>query len=351
VSRRRKAIQLLAAANVRGFVKSLAGNWKNIIWWRNELLPLVIAVLYLRNNGAYVLAEPWNNLIILDACRYDVFQEAVASEKTKGKLEYRISRGSDTESFMIYNFDHGVGKDVVYISANPHSEILKGRVHKVVSVWQTDWDEEYQTVLPEALCRRAHQASKDYPNNRLIVHFIQPHFPYIGYKHLNISKVDGNTILTSLANEGKNAEDRPSPKSDTFLTYSALKVYAAARLSTGEHFKAYKENLRRAMTCVAKLVTELPGRTIITADHGEAFGEYIHPLIPIRAYGHFHNMRNEVLTKVPWLIVDGPKKVEHLMRSDMNSSSNFKNKKEENDTFSSADEEMLRKRLKELGYD
>ena len=44
---------------------------------------------------------------------------------------------------------------------------------------------------------------------------------------------------------------------------------------------------------VERLKEQLPGRVILTADHGEAFGEY-------RLYGHGAGLRIEGLVKAPW---------------------------------------------------
>ena len=52
-----------------------------------------------------------------------------------------------------------------------------------------------------------------------------------------------------------------------------------------------------------KLAKELKGKTIISADHGEAFGEKLIPLLPFKVYGHPGFTRIPILTKVPWFIV------------------------------------------------
>jgi hypothetical protein len=42
-----------------------------------------------------IFNEEWDNLIILDACKYDYF-EKLLKKRMKEKLEYRISQGSNT---------------------------------------------------------------------------------------------------------------------------------------------------------------------------------------------------------------------------------------------------------------
>ena len=43
---------------------------------------------------------------------------------------------------------------------------------------------------------------------------------------------------------------------------------------------------------------------MITADHGELFGEWVGPL-PAPIYGHTPQLRAEPLIKIPWFVVDG----------------------------------------------
>jgi hypothetical protein len=52
----------------------------------------------------------------------------------------------------------------------------------------------------------------------------------------------------------------------------------------------------------------LPGRTIVTADHGEAIGDYLHPLIPIKIFGHNQNIKISALVNVPWLVIEADEK-------------------------------------------
>ena len=60
--------------------------------------------------------------------------------------------------------------------------------------------------------------------------------------------------------------------------------------------------MKLAMIYMEKLLNFLPGKIVITADHGEAFGEFIHPIIPIRVYRHAFGIRISALTRFPWFI-------------------------------------------------
>ena len=64
-----------------------------------------------------ILTGNWKNLIILDACRYDYFQD-IYDDYLEGNLEKRISRGSSTTEWLYKTFDNYL--DAVYFSANPY---------------------------------------------------------------------------------------------------------------------------------------------------------------------------------------------------------------------------------------
>ena len=259
-------------------------------------------MLFGRNNGFYILKESWDNLIILDACRYDVFEEEFKERSMKGKLEYRISRGAHTTTFLLENFNNGKFDDIVYITANPFvDKLLKGKFYKIISVWKYGWDPKYQTVLPKTMYEYTLYALERYPNKRLIIHFIQPHYPYIGFPF-----TDGS--FERLRNSAlNNTSFKVSRKyKDTMFSIYAMDIYAM--IDKDILLKAYKRNLEIALPYVEKLIEILPGRTVVTADHGEAFGEIIHPLIPIRVYGHPWKIKIPVLIKVPWLIIEPEEK-------------------------------------------
>jgi len=65
--------------------------------------------------GTYIFDENWDNLIILDACRYDSFSKY---NEYDGELQYRISRGSSTKEFLRGNFQGPNHYDTVYCSGN-----------------------------------------------------------------------------------------------------------------------------------------------------------------------------------------------------------------------------------------
>lgn len=274
-----------------------------------------------RNNSVYgtaVLDEAWDNLILLDACRYDVFE----SENTlPGRLHKRTSKASSTVGFLEHNFDGKQAHDTVYVTANPQLSRNSGDIdadfHSVIDVWETDWDEGAGSVMPETMAKRALEANEEFPDKRLILHFLQPHFPFIG------------DLGRSQFGSG-------------FGTGFWTKVKEGDVSVSGEQLRAaYRENLRVALPSVETLLEELPGRTVVTADHGQAFGERSFPL-PIREYGHPRETFMPCLTDVPWLMYDSDE--EKRVTADPPVERNDRPDRERPDS------DEVESRLKQLGY-
>jgi hypothetical protein len=279
-------------------------NWKNPIWWRDvALAKLVLPIMEMRNSGSYILDQSWNSMIILDACRYDVFEKSIRESTIQGSLSRWTSIATDTGEFLIRNFVGRNCYDVVYVSANPFADkIIKKSVYKLIPVWRTHWNEEEDTVLPESMYECTIKAAKEYPNKRIISHFIQPHYPYIGHKKLNVSKFESA--------KPEEEQIKGGGYTDTsFFTTSAKLIYAKAMQDKYDHLEAYTDNLQQALPYVERLVNLLPGRTVITADHGEAFGEKISRFVPIKVYGHMPGMRIRALTEVPWFVIEPEQKL------------------------------------------
>lgn len=226
-------------------------------------------------DGIDIMEQDWDNLIILDACRYDVFSEV---NPFRGNLRSVISRGSDTSIFFQRNFAGGCFPSTVYVCANPVPSQMSARFFDVVRLWEQGWNDEYHTVLPETVVDETIAAFERHSDKRIISHFMQPHYPWIGPQGREFHVEFGYTSLREKENiwvkmrRGDIPEDRV--------------------------WEVYKENLEVVLESVKTLVEELPGKTVVTSDHGNAFGE-------MSVYGHPERAYIEPLIKVPWLELDG----------------------------------------------
>lgn len=243
-------------------------------------------------HGISVCEEDWDTLVILDACRYDLFEEVM---DLPGQLQKRESRGASTTEFLKANFAGATLLDSVYVTANPqlyrHETIVGSpRFHDVINVWREEgWDETHGTVLPETVTEYALDAAEEYPNKRLIVHYMQPHYPFIGSE--------------AEFNEQTKLGDRGHPENIWNRLY-----LGDLSLSRSEIWRLYTANLEHAKPHVETLLQEINGRTVVTADHGNMLGERSFP-IPIREWGHPHGQYLSPLVTVPWLVYEnGPRR-------------------------------------------
>ncbi|MFW9828928.1 MAG: hypothetical protein ACFFEY_15165 [Candidatus Thorarchaeota archaeon] len=212
-------------------------NWKNPYFARNAILYKLISFIYRKNNGFFLFSEKWDNLIILDACRYDTFEEQFKKNDMEGNLDKKISRGCHTISFLLENFKKSKYEDIVYITANPHVDLLiKDKFFKVISVWKDGWSEKEHTVLPETIYEYTLDAIAKFPEKKKIIHFMQPHFPYIGFK----LKEDSSEIFRNAVIKGKDVKLKKN-YSDKLFSWFSLDLYAMIKRK--DHFKLYKKNL------------------------------------------------------------------------------------------------------------
>lgn len=276
-------------------------NWRNPFYVRNSILYKLIRLLNRENNGINIFEEEWDNLIILDACRYDIFNIFKDNTSNNALLKKKISRGSHTIGFLKENFLQESYDGIVYITANPHVDLLiKDKMYKVISVWKEGWNDKEKTVLPETIYQFTKAALKKYPNKKLIIHFMQPHYPYIGHR---TDKTFGN-FKTSILNK-KSKIELKHQNTDTINKWYAQKVNST--LDERKLRKLYIRNFQLVLNYVNKLIEILPGKIVVTADHGEALGEKLKKWIPIKFYGHKEDLRIKQLIEIPWLEIKNDK--------------------------------------------
>jgi len=233
-----------------------------------------------------IFIEDWDNLILLDACRYDILNDYEFNDAT---FEWRWSGGSSSVSFLEYNVADKQLNDVVWVTANPWVSEYRSNIFRVTDVWQTGWDEEQQTVPPRVVVSEAIQMAEKYPEKRLVIHFMQPHYPFIGeFGKQNLPNHRGFTGDGLIQNLSETDSD----------IWEQLRH---GRTNRQIVWQAYRENLETVLPYARYLTMDLDGKTVISSDHGNEFGEWCFP-IPIRLYGHPGGFRTKNLVKVPWVV-------------------------------------------------
>ncbi len=231
-----------------------------------------------------IFEKDWDNLLILDACRLDLYEEV------RGETEGRTSLGSSTAEFVENNFSEQDFSDIVYVTGNPHfskklfSE-LTGRdpdetFHEVFHTYMTDWDTENGTVLPEPLIRDAETAKKLFPDKRLVVHFMQPHHPFV-----NSNGFEQEGISQKLN------------KDKTEINNQVWRRLERDEVGIEGVWHAYQENLKYFFQESEDFLASLDGKTVITSDHGNAVGESTF-------YGHPGGIETKELKEVPWDVIE-----------------------------------------------
>jgi uncharacterized cupin superfamily protein len=253
-------------------VKELRGSYRLLTYLRKFAARDIDQV----QEGEGIDQFSWDNLIILDACRHDLYEEV------NGPTESRVSCASHTQGFIAENFSkEDRFQDTIYITANPQlddsilEEVLgtSDLFHEKYEVYRTDWSDEKNTVLPDPVVRDAKSAEKLFPEKRKIIHFMQPHYPFIDSDLV----YEGQANLEQIEGEG---------------TLSVWDAAEKGEVERKEVWQEYRKNLEFIMPFVEELVDSLEGKTIITSDHGNLVGEN-------GLYGHPGELNLEPLRKVP----------------------------------------------------
>lgn len=282
---------------LRAAMAELRARWNDPIWRRKRLAHRVVAPvhsLYPGRGGLDVMAADWDNLVVLDACRADLF-EARAEVETFDHYRRVTSRASMTREWLERNFAGRTFGDTVYVSANPYTSRIAGDAfHRIVDVWAEAFDEETKTVPPEPVVQAARDAAETHPDKRLIVHFMQPHYPFLDHPDLTFDSWDPDRMRADVGHDGTGPHN----------VWQALEL---GLLDRERVWAAYGDNLQRVLGPARTLAATLGNRTVFTSDHGNMLGEWAWP-IPIRLWGHPTGVRSPILVDVPWAVLDGPRR-------------------------------------------
>lgn len=253
--------------------------------------------------GTQVYEKDWDVLVLLDTCRPDALKE-VAGEFDwipDDEIQSTWSIASNSRGWIAGTFTEKYRSSVertVYINANGYStEILESSRRfpsedGIIDLanWGTltsndlllhhpvrDYKPEFRLsnhVPPQLVTDRAVTAYQDYNPRHLIVHYHQPHAPY-RYHAIQEER------------------DLHDWEKDPF---TALKN---GTVNHEEVWEAYLDELRYVLGSVDDLRQVLDVETIaISADHGEAFGEY-------GLYRHMLGIPHPNMKKVPWVEIPG----------------------------------------------
>jgi len=297
---------------------------------------------------ANLMEEDWDVAVILDACRYDYFK-TFYRYYFEGELRRVLSKGSCTPEWFRKTFTSKYN-DVVYVSANPFINsspyVIKGccakkHFYKVIDVWAKHWDSELGTVLPKNVNRYLLKILDRYKGKRIIVHYLQPHAPYLSPKYFvigfNLPDVSKGFVFVPLLpyTFSHKSQRKAILKGNKWFLHK-LEVLScwceriAKKTILGNGFilklwevlgmpprspldatrrlygikglrNAYITNLLIVLETLTYVLEKIDGNIIITSDHGEFLGER-------NMYRHPCGISDPILRHVPYFIVNKVKK-------------------------------------------
>ncbi|WP_154018440.1 hypothetical protein [Halolamina rubra] len=248
-------------------------------------------------------------LIVLDSCRFDRFSQYF-EEFFRGDIEPNKSAAVDTFRYvgeiwpdhyempyitaaapitntnLDFNTDNiantrGVAASGKRLEEKYGGYVPKEHIQNIVEVWRTDWDEDLGVCPPEPVTNKAIDIHEKNRQKNMVVHYFQPHAPYIGKKKDTYSgeideDIKGGAIASHIWQKAKFGD-----------------------LTREELLELYDSNLRRVMESAAILINNTNfDRTVIIGDHGEALGEY-------NMYGH--GFEHPYVRIVPWAEIEETK--------------------------------------------
>jgi len=231
--------------------------------------------------GTNVYEREWDVLVVLDACRADLLRSVAPDVDFLGAVETTRSVGSSSSEWLENTFlGHPETGQTVMVTGNTWTDryLTADAFAALDEVWKYAWDDDHGTVPAAAVTDRAVAAARERDPDRLVVHYMQPHHPFVA------DPLDGDAGLA-----------RTGSHSNTANPWVALR---RSELSTERVWDAYEATLRHVLEAVATLLDNVEGRVAVTADHGNLFGEW-------GLYGHPMYTPVPALLSVPWAETTG----------------------------------------------
>jgi hypothetical protein len=285
------------------------------------------------NYGDDYYSRKWDLLVVLDACRWDLFEE-VADEydfiessgtfmsnashsrewlhkhfmepkSTKHKIKAWIDLLPNVDNMAVFEDHYTMSgrlevAETAYITWNVFARMLEGDAfYEYVPVGKAKWDDSDIILNPRTITDETIRVMRESEPEYVIAHYMQPHTPF---RDSGGSALDG----------------------------SAWERIQRGEKQYDEAWTEYKNNLRWVLDDVKLLLENVDAeKVVITADHGNAIGEW-------SCYGHRPYVPNPAMKRVPWALATATDKQTY--------------EPEPREEYESASEEEITERLEALGY-
>lgn len=291
--------------DIRGWVRDFKEEWNA----GNKYFAAMGALQDLHNGlffsltsryplGTNVFERDWELLLVLDGCRVDAVREVAPEYDFITAVDSIWSVGSASHEWICKTYTNNHVEEIrktMLISTNPFiPKAIRQRefppsTYSVPLMW-ADWDvveeddfgelwtihqHDYKsldlTPPPDFVTEHVIRAGREFDFERTVVHYMHPHIPH------------GSKAY---------AEVRP-PTDVESDPWTSIRSGAVTREEVWEN---YLDNLRLVLDSIETLLENFDAeKVVITADHGDLFGEF-------GAYGHPAGFVHPSLKKVPWVV-------------------------------------------------
>lgn len=272
----------------------------SVLAWHQTVVKPVFRRYY--GEGIDVMGEDWDNLIILDACRSDIFRQY---HFLRGEFKQSISKGATSSEYIKSNFDGRELHDTILVTANPHYEIVGSDTFFYMSKTYDKHRNDYSGRKPQDLVDAAVAANDKYPEKRIVIHFMQPHTPYLGER---ADELRSRTKEDYGVNFSQIDQYRGKEINEENDIYSLRHAAQRGFISDSELLGVYIENFYIGLRHAVKLIDKIGGRSVITSDHGELLGDSLGFYSIGTNWGKMGGTYPPELRIVPWHIVEGKRR-------------------------------------------
>lgn len=251
--------------------------------------------------GTNIYERDWDLLIVLDACRADALRTVAPEYDFIEAVDSIWSVGSSSHEWISKTFTNEYRSEIektVLVTTNPFvpqvfdqrlfppktysiplmwanwDVVEKSAFDRIVHVHHHDLEEYFSHAPPQVVTDNAVKAHREVDPDRMVVHYLQPHTPYIANSYRE------RRPLTEV-------EENP---------WKAMNEGIATR---EEVRKLYLNDLRFVLDDIEeRLLRNIDApNVVITADHGDLFGKFM--------YGHPEGFVHPNLKRVPWATATG----------------------------------------------
>ncbi|GCF12066.1 hypothetical protein Harman_00010 [Haloarcula mannanilytica] len=269
-----------------------------------------------KRRGTNIYDRDWDVLILLDCTRVDMLQSLSDEFNMIGEIDSHPTPGTSSAEWMETTFTEEYSdemQETVHVTANPNSSerLSSHDFRHLEEVWRDGWDSELGTIPAREVTDRAIALHRQLNPCRMIVHYMQPHPPFI-------------------ANDEIEAVDVKKPGMEK-SKMNVRELHEQENYTSNDLWNAHLDNLRYVLKDVELVRSNIDADPlVISADHGQAFGER-------DVWGHPESTLAESVRLVPWCETVAHDKREYSPEFDVNQS------------IDSSDQ-SLEKKLEHLGY-